>query len=59
MLTRTTATTLARRSSAMRRQRRRARAQLCNTNGCATALQLDPSTGVAHCPVCGYSRRLS
>lgn len=53
---------MSRRASDMRRLRRRAGAShqrpYCGTNGCASFLEVDPSTGVASCPVCGYSRRL-
>jgi hypothetical protein len=45
----------------MRRLRRRTSSGhrlLCNTNGCATLLELDLDRGVATCPVCGYRRRL-
>jgi hypothetical protein len=62
MTNRTMTTAVAGRSSSMRRLRRRASAaqrQYCATNGCASFLQLDPTARVAHCPVCGYRRRLS
>jgi hypothetical protein len=45
--------------------RRRRRRQLsdprlyCATNGCPTTLRLDPATGVATCPVCGFTRRVA
>jgi len=45
----------------MRRMRRRssvaALRPYCGTNGCASFLEVDPDTGVAHCPICGYQRR--
>jgi hypothetical protein len=47
----------------MRRLRRRASAAstatrlYCRTNGCASFLDVDPTTGVAQCLVCGYVRR--
>ena len=47
----------------MRRLRRRASAAIvghplyCRTNGCASFLDVDPTTGVAQCLVCGYVRR--
>jgi hypothetical protein len=44
----------------MRRLRRRsatAHRPLCNTNGCTTYLTVDATTGVAHCEICGYTRR--
>jgi len=62
MLSRSATMNLSHRAGAMRRQRRRANAVsplYCSTNGCASFLDLDPTTGVAVCPVCGYKRRLS
>jgi hypothetical protein len=62
MTNRTMTTAVAGRSSSMRRLRRRASAAqrpYCRTNGCASFLELDSTTGVARCPVCGYGRRLS
>ncbi|HEY7828474.1 MAG TPA: hypothetical protein VIB99_09575 [Candidatus Limnocylindrales bacterium] len=50
------------RAQAMRRMRRRTAAAhplFCSTNGCATLLRLDPSTGVATCPICGLHRRVN
>jgi len=44
----------------MRRQRRRtatANRPMCSTNGCPTYLTVDSRTGVAHCEICGYTRR--
>jgi hypothetical protein len=44
----------------MRRLRRRSTAATrpyCRTNGCTSFLEVDPATGVATCPVCGYTRR--
>ena len=29
----------------------------CGTNGCTSFLEVDPETGVARCPICGYVRR--
>jgi hypothetical protein len=61
MMSRTTTTTLAGRAASMRRLRRRANAATrpyCRTNGCASFLEPDPITGVATCPVCGYTLRL-
>ena len=63
MMTRTATASYAGRASTMRRLRRRATAALaatrpyCRTNGCASFLELDPDTGIATCPVCGYVRR--
>jgi hypothetical protein len=57
----TTVTSVAGRSVAMRRQRRRtanAHRPMCSTNGCTTYLSVDPATGVAYCEICGYTRRL-
>lgn len=55
-------TQLSGRAAGIRRLRRRsaaARRPLCNTNGCATFLMLDPSSGILDCPVCGARRSLS
>ncbi|MFO1539774.1 MAG: hypothetical protein ACKOTZ_04905 [Chloroflexota bacterium] len=42
-----------------RRLRRTSGARLiCSTNGCATALAIDPSAGTASCPICGFHRRV-
>jgi hypothetical protein len=43
----------------MRRLRRRAATArpYCSTNGCTSYLTVDPATGVAHCEICGYTRR--
>jgi hypothetical protein len=62
MLARTSNHTAPLRAQAMRRMRRRAAAAhplFCSTNGCATMLRLDPSTGVATCPICGLNRRVN
>ena len=61
MMTRTTSTSVAGRSVAMRRMRRRAHSATrpyCSTNGCTSFLVVDPATGVATCPVCGFTRRV-
>jgi hypothetical protein len=61
MLSRNATTNLTRRQSSMRRLRRRNAAAsmlYCHTNGCASFLVPDPASGVASCPICGYSRRL-
>ena len=53
---------LAARSADSRRRRRHATVDArlyCATNGCPTHLVLDSRSGVASCPICGYSRRLS
>jgi hypothetical protein len=63
MMTRTATTTFAGRASTMRRLRRRASAAsaayrpYCQTNGCTSFLEIDPATGVATCPICGFVRR--
>jgi hypothetical protein len=53
------------RAGAIRRMRRRTSAAtsansgriFCSTNGCPSFLELDPSAGVATCPICGFTRR--
>lgn len=63
MMSRSTTTTLAGRSSSMRRMRRRASVAngssriFCGTNGCPSFLEVDPATGVATCAICGFTRR--
>ena len=60
VLTRTTTASLAGRASSMRRMRRRTmhtNRPYCRTNGCASFLEVDPATGVASCPICGYTLR--
>jgi hypothetical protein len=60
MLTRSITTSVIGRSTAIRRQRRRSaavRRLYCATNGCASFLDLDPETGIAACPICGFTRR--
>jgi transcription elongation factor Elf1 len=51
-------------ADARRRLRRRAqrgfdRRFFCGTNGCASRLELDATTGIATCPICGFTRRIS
>jgi hypothetical protein len=61
MMSRSTQSSVTGRASAMRRLRRRASAAshlYCSTNGCASYLEVDPATGVARCPICGYVRRM-
>ncbi len=46
----------------MRRLRRRASTATamrpyCGTNGCASFLETDPESGIARCPICGFTRR--
>jgi hypothetical protein len=60
MMTRTTTAAVTGRSAAMRRLRRRSQAAgrpYCSTNGCTSFLEVDPVTGMATCPICGYTRR--
>ncbi len=66
MLSRTATASVAGRATSMRRLRRRASAAstsltretrtFCRTNGCASFLEVDPGTGTATCPICGYVR---
>jgi hypothetical protein len=63
MMSRSTTTTLAGRASSMRRLRRRASVAntgsrlFCGTNGCPSFLEVDPTTGLATCAICGFTRR--
>ncbi len=53
---------MAARSADSRRLRRRFLADdrlYCGTNGCTTHLVLDPDSGVASCPICGFRRQIS
>jgi len=46
-------------ASDRRRLRRTAGTRLiCSTNGCATALAVDPVAGTATCPICGFHRQV-
>ncbi len=50
-------------ADARRRLRRRAmhgfdRRLFCGTNGCATRLDVDETAAVAHCRICGFTRRI-
>ena len=61
MLTRATTTAVAYRASSMRRMRRRtfaANRLYCATNGCTSFLVSDETAGIAHCEICGYTRKL-
>jgi hypothetical protein len=61
MTFRTTTPSVAGRSVAMRRLRRRAASSnrpYCSTNGCTSYLIVDPAAGTAHCEICGFTRRL-
>jgi hypothetical protein len=47
----------------MRRLRRRATAAhtdspFCRTNGCASFLDVDTTSGIATCPICGATQRV-
>ena len=63
MMTRSATTTFAGRSSSMRRMRRRtatangAARLFCSTNGCPSFLIVDADSGVASCPICGFTRQ--
>ena len=68
MLSRSATASMAGRSSTMRRLRRRTSSAssaartgrlFCATNGCASFLDVDPTTGIAYCQVCGFQRRLA
>ena len=62
MMTRTTTASVAGRSVAMRRMRRRsstATRPYCSTNGCTSFLELQPERGIAVCPVCGYTSHIN
>jgi len=53
---------IASRSADSRRLRRRSIADdrlYCGTNGCTTYLELDPRSGVASCPICGFHRTIA
>jgi hypothetical protein len=61
MMTRTATASVAGRSVAMRRMRRRsstATRPYCSTNGCTSYLVVDPDTSVGTCPICGYTRHI-
>jgi hypothetical protein len=60
VLSRTSTASLVGRASSMRRMRRRTlhtTRPYCRTNGCASFLEVDPTTGTASCPICGYVLR--
>jgi len=60
MMSRTTTSSVAGRSVAMRRMRRRSHAAgrlYCSTNGCTSYLDVDAISKIATCPICGYARR--
>jgi hypothetical protein len=61
MMPRSTTSSVAGRSTAIRRMRRRASAAsrlYCSTNGCTSFLEIDTAAGVARCHVCGLVRRI-
>jgi hypothetical protein len=61
MMSRSATASVAGRSVAMRRMRRRASPSTrpyCRTNGCTSFLVVDPTTNVATCPICGYTRHI-
>jgi hypothetical protein len=61
MLTRTYHSSVVGRSAAMRRQRRRTNSTgrlFCSTNGCPSFMTIDAEQRLAHCEVCGATRRL-
>ena len=59
MLTRTHHSSVVGRSASIRRMRRRSLSTklYCRTNGCTSFLEVDATTCVASCPICGYVRR--
>ncbi len=61
MMSRTTTASVAGRSVAMRRLRRRASTAsrpYCSTNGCTSYLVVDADSNVATCPICGFTRHM-
>lgn len=63
MMNRSTTSSVTGRATAMRRMRRRASAAgngrlFCSTNGCPSFLEIDPSTGLATCHICGFVRQV-
>jgi hypothetical protein len=44
------------RSGSSRRIRRLAQRLYCPTNGCTTYLEVYRSSGLASCPICGFTR---
>jgi hypothetical protein len=65
MLSRTATSSIAGRGSSMRRMRRRSSAAsaayrpYCGTNGCTSFLIVDVEGRSAHCPICGFERRMA
>lgn len=61
MLSRSATNAVASRATSMRRMRRRAvnaNRLYCGTNGCASFLVVNESGTLAHCDICGYTRKL-
>jgi hypothetical protein len=64
MMSRSTTSSVTGRATAMRRLRRlRRRASAasrlyCSTNGCTSFLEIDATSGLARCQVCGFIRRV-
>jgi hypothetical protein len=61
MLSRTYHSSVVGRSAAMRRQRRRTSGTgrlFCTTNGCPSFMTIDTDRQLAHCEICGATRRL-
>ena len=61
MMTRTATASVAGRSVAMRRMRRRASSATrpyCSTTGCTSYLIVDPDTEIGTCPICGFTRHI-
>jgi hypothetical protein len=65
MLSRTMTNSTSARAGSIRRMRRRTNAAanpgrvFCSTNGCPSFLELDQDSGLATCPICGFTRRVS
>jgi hypothetical protein len=65
MLSRSMTQATSARAGSIRRMRRRSTASaangriFCSTNGCASFLVVDPTSGVAICPVCDFRRQPS
>jgi hypothetical protein len=61
MNSRTTTFSVAGRSVATRRLRRRSTSAgrpYCSTNGCTSYMIVDQQGGTAHCEICGLTRRI-
>ncbi|MFL5779175.1 MAG: hypothetical protein ACJ761_09555 [Chloroflexota bacterium] len=42
----------------MRRRSTAATRPYCGTNGCASFLEVEETSGTASCPICGFTRRV-